>query len=462
MSANKTVRVDHLTRVEGHGNICAVIRDGRLAEARFDIVEAPRLFEVFLRGHPYNQVAHMASRVCGICAVSHRCAAIRAVEAAFGVAVGERIQLLRRLAFHGEVIGSHVLHLFFLILPDFFGAPSVLHLLPERRKTVRRAMRLKRAATRICGHVAGRHIHPVGMEVGGFSFDPPRRSLEELRAVVESAVGDFQALVPLFRDHPWPDFDRETDYLALKDQDTYAFYDGELHSSRHGRLDVNSYRRTIREHTVKGSTARHASLEGAPYMVGALARFNNNFGQLADAARAVADQIGLERPCANPFMIPAAQLVETAHCLNESIALIDRLLAPETQRQPRRIPVTAKKSQGVGAVEAPRGTLFHEYAFDAEGICTEANLVIPTAQNLANLEADMRAYLPGIVDASEHELTRQLEMLTRAYDPCISCSTHVIDLSNQRIQPQKPLPGEETYYRKGKQEVEAIFQKLQK
>jgi coenzyme F420-reducing hydrogenase alpha subunit len=444
MSANKTIHVDHLTRVEGHGNISAVIRDGRLQEARFDIVEAPRLFEVFLRGHRYPEVAHMASRVCGICAVSHRCAAIRAVEAAFGVAVGERILLLRRLAFHGEVIGSHVLHLFFLILPDFFGAPSILHLVPGHRETVQRAMRLKRTATDICTAVAGRHIHPVGMEVGGFSFDPSRHSLEGLRAVVESAVEDLSALVPLFRDHSWPSFARETDYLSLKDEQSYAFYQGELVSSRQGRLSVEGYRRSIREHAVEGSTAKHASLAGAPYMVGALARFNNNFGQLADAAKAVAREIGIERPCTNPFMIPAAQLVETAHCLHESIALIDRLLAPATERQPRRIPVRAKESRGVGAVEAPRGTLFHEYAFDDEGICTEADLLIPTAQNLGNLEADMRAYIPGIIDAPEEELTRQLEMLTRAYDPCISCSTHVIDLSNQRNPPQQPLPGEKT------------------
>jgi coenzyme F420-reducing hydrogenase alpha subunit len=433
MSANKTVQVDHLTRVEGHGNITAVIRDGRLQEARFDIVEAPRLFEVFLRGHSYAQVAHMASRVCGICAVSHRCAAIRAVEAAFEVAVGERIQLLRRLAFHCEVIGSHVLHLFFLILPDIFGVPSVLHLVPGHRETVQRAMRLKRIATDICSAVAGRHIHPVGMGVGGFGFDPSRRSLEELRAGIESAAADLRALVPLFRDHSWPSFARETDYLSLKDERAYAFYEGELYSSRHGRLAVESYYRTIREYTVKGSTAKHASFNGAPYMVGALARFNNNFGQLADAAHAVAAEIGIERPCTNPFMIPAAQLVETAHCLNESIALIDRLLEPETEQQPRCIPVTAKKSRGVGAVEAPRGTLFHEYTFDDEGICTHANLVIPTAQNLANLEADMRAYIPGIFDAPEEELTRQLEILTRAYDPCISCSTHVIDLEDGTI-----------------------------
>jgi coenzyme F420-reducing hydrogenase alpha subunit len=424
MSANKQIEIEHLTRVEGHGNLVAVVTDGRLEEARFDIVEAPRLFEVFLRGHDYTRVAHMASRICGICAVSHRCAAIRAVEAAFGVTVDDRVRLLRRLAFHGEVIGSHVLHLFFLVGPDFFGVPSVFHLLPDHKETVLRAMRLKRAANRICSAVAGRHIHPVGMDVGGFSFTPSGRSLAQLRRTVETAVEDLQAMLPLFRAHAWPDFQRETDYISLKHPHEYAFYEGELFSSRQGPLAVRDYRRYLEEYTVAGSNAKHAAHNGAPYMVGALARFNNNSGQLSDSARRMAGEIGLRPPCTNPFMIPAAQLVETAHCLDDSRVLIDRLLQKETDTQSLQAAVQPCAARGVGAVEAPRGSLFHEYAFDAEGICTDANLVIPTAQNLANLQADMQAYIPQNIDASEESLARGLENLVRAYDPCISCSTH--------------------------------------
>jgi coenzyme F420-reducing hydrogenase alpha subunit len=424
MTASKQIKVEHLTRVEGHGNLRAVIRDGRMEDARFDIVEAPRLFEVFLRGYDYARVTHMASRICGICAVSHRCAAIKAVEAAFGTAVNERVRLLRRLAFHGEILGSHVLHVFFLTLPDFFGAKSVFHLLPDHKDKVVRAMRLKRTANTICAAIAGRHIHPVGMEVGGFSFDPSRRSLEELRGVVEAALEDLQALLPLLKQHTWPAFQRQTDYISLKHSHLYAFYEGDLFSSRHGPLSVEAYRRILPEYVVPGSNAKHAAHKEAPYMVGALARFNNNYDQLAEPARRAAHDIGLGHPCTNPFMIPAAQMVETVHCLDESRDLITRLLEPEIFRQDRQVEVQERSSRGVGAVEAPRGTLFHEYAFDGQGICTDVNLVIPTAQNLANLQADMQAYIPQISDASEADLTRQLEMLVRAYDPCISCSTH--------------------------------------
>jgi len=426
MSAPKQIRIEHVTRVEGHGNLVVDIRDGRLEAARFPVVEAPRLFEAFLPGHPYDQVAHMASRICGICSVSHRCAAVLAVEAAFDVAPNDRIRLLRRLAFHGEVIGSHVLHLFFLLLPDLFGVPSVFHLLPEREETVRRAVRLKDVATAIGTVVAGRHIHPVGLNVGGFTHDPPRRHLRRLQERLETAAEDLQALLPIFRDHAWPEFERECDYLSLKDPAVYAFSQGELYSSRSGVLKVADYRELIAEYTVAGSTAKHAVHEGQPFMVGALARFNNNYDQLDKPAREAADALGLPHPCTNPFMIPAAQLVETVHCLAESRRLIEDLLDAGTAALPRDVPVKPTAARGVAAVEAPRGTLYHDYGFDGEGVCTRANLVIPTAQNLANLEADLAAYVPGIADLPEEALAHRLETLVRAYDPCISCATHVM------------------------------------
>jgi coenzyme F420-reducing hydrogenase alpha subunit len=221
-------------------------------------------------------------------------------------------------------------------------------------------MRLKRAASGICAAVAGRHIHPVGMEVGGFSFTPSGRSLAELRRVAESAVEDLQAMLPLFREHSWPDFQRETDYISLKHPHMYAFYEGELFSSRQGPLAVRDYRRSLKEYTVSGSNAKHAAHNDAPYMVGALARFNNNSEQLAEPARRMADEIGLRSPCTNPFMIPAAQMVETAHCLDDSITLIDRLLGKDTASQSLQVDIQPRASRGVGAVEAPRGTLFHE------------------------------------------------------------------------------------------------------
>ena len=140
----------------------------------------------------------------------------------------------------------------------------------------------------------------------------------------------------------------------------------------------------------------------------------------------VAHDLGISAPCFNPFANTLAQIVECAHCIEDSIHIIDMLLERGIGAGEEQAAVSPREGNGVGAVEAPRGTLFHEYEYGANGKCLKANLVIPTAQNLANLEADMREYVPSIIEQSKESITHQLEMLARAYDPCISCSTHMI------------------------------------
>ena len=185
-------------------------------------------------------------------------------------------------------------------------------------------------------------------------------------------------------------------------------------------------REHIHEQVVPYSTAKHAAWHRPQYMVGALARVNNNHDQLSSLALEVAHDLGITVPCFNPFANTLAQIVECAHCLEDSIHIIDMLLERGIRAEEEQAAVSPREGSGVGAVEAPRGTLFHEYEYGANGKCVRANLVIPTAQNLANLEADMRAYVPSIIEQSKESITHQLEMLARAYDPCISCSTHMI------------------------------------
>jgi len=425
MAGDKSVRVHHLTRVEGHGDLTAEVRDGRLEDVRFTVVEAPRFFEAILRGRPYDEVTHIASRICGICAVSHKCAALKAVEAAFGTEIGEQTLLLRRLAFHGEIVISHILHLYFLAAPDFLGLPSVLPLIEKDRDLVLRAMRLKKLGYDLAALVAGRHTHPVAMTVGGFGFLQSPEDLSAMRERLAASLEDLEATVQLFGTLKFPDFHRETVYVSLRHPLHYAFYDGEVVSSLGDAIPADRYAEAIEEATVPPSTAKYASWRGRPYMVGALARVNNNHEQLGPRAREAAGELGLSVPCFNPFMITAAQLVECVHCVEESIELIERLLDRTLRDHERQGDVRVGSGRGVGAVEAPRGILFHEYELDHKGRCRTANHVIPTAQNLANLDADLRAYAPGIVEESEESFRQGLEMLVRAYDPCISCSTHV-------------------------------------
>ena len=429
--ANEPIALHHVTRIEGHGDITAEIRDGTLEQVRFSVVEAPRFFEVFLRGHHHHEVTHMTSRICGICAVSHKCAALKATEAALGVDISDQTHLLRRLAYHGEVVSSHILHIFFLAGPDFFDVPSVFPLVEQDREMVRRAMRLKKLGYDLSKVVAGRHTHPVAMVAGGFTFVHQAEDLEAMKDRIAEGLNDLKETVRTLQGVDLPDLERETEYVSLTHPDRYAFYDGEvLSSDRDEPVSPDRYREIIEEYVVEYSTAKHARWNRPEYMTGALARFNNNYEQLTDGAKTAADDLGLTPPCHKPFMNTIAQVVECVYCLEDARNLIDTLVNGGIRPDREHEKVKDRAGSGVGAVEAPRGILFHEYDYDDEGKCLSANMVIPTAQNLANLEADMRAYVPAIAGKPKETITHRLEMLVRAYDPCISCSTHVIDLRN--------------------------------
>ena len=161
-------------------------------------------------------------------------------------------------------------------------------------------------------------------------------------------------------------------------------------------------------------------------MVGALSRFNLNYSLLHPLAKKIAAQLGLKAPCYNPYAITLAQVVETAHVLEDSINIIDRLLARGIKEEEPKVKI--KAGRGVGSVEAPRGILFHDYTFDANGICTKANCIIPTNQNHNNIQKDMESLVPQLLkdSNSEEDIRFKLEMLVRAYDPCVSCSTHMV------------------------------------
>jgi len=237
---------------------------------------------------------------------------------------------------------------------------------------------------------------------------------------------DLEKTVELFAALRWPDFQRETEYLCIRDPEEYAFYEGDLVSSVGGPVSPCDYLEVVHEEVVGHSTAKHAHSQRGSYMVGALARFNNNYHQLHPRAREAAEKTGLPHPSHNPFHINLAQVVEGVHCHERCIEIIDELLDAGLRFEPVEVEVRA--GRGVGMCEAPRGLLIHDYTYDDNGVMTDCNCIIPTAQNYANIEADMRALVPEILDRSQGKITLMLEMLVRAYDPCISCSTHLLDV----------------------------------
>ncbi len=431
MSRTLALNIHHLTRVEGHGNIVVNVENGQLERCELEIVEAPRFFEAMLKGRHFHEAAIITSRICGICSLGHQLTSLKATEAALGLDISEQTYLLRKLLVNGATIQSHILHAYFLAAPDFFGKPDAFKLLTTNKEVVLRALRLKRLANDIGDIVSGRAVHPITPVPGGFTYLPPEDKLRELQQkLIREGLPDMEATIDTFTSvlHEIPDFSRETEYISLKHSDEYAFYDGQIYSSDTGSTDVEKYHEMTNEFVVPHSTSKHCRHARESFMVGALARWNNNHQNISSAARKAAHTLGLTPDCYNPYMNTVAQVVESYHCMEDSIAIIDELLTRGIQQEkPNQQPT--RFGRGVGSTEVPRGILYHEYEYDRKGNIVSANCVIPTGQNLANIDADLRKRVPEIIDLPKESIQRQLEMLVRAYDPCISCSVHAIKVS---------------------------------
>jgi sulfhydrogenase subunit alpha len=424
MKVNLNVDVHHLTRVEGHGNIRVRVEDGEVKEARWDVVETPRYFEVMLKGKHYTSAGILTSRICGICSIGHCLASVRASEAALGVEIPDRAAQLRLLAKHGETLQSHFLHLFFLAAPDFLGLPSVLPLLEANPEVVGIACRLTGLANRICDVAAGRTTHPVSIQVGGVTRMPEKYELLELRDALTRSTDDLAATVELFKTFEIPDFVRETEFVSLKGEKDYPWIGGRLLSSDGVEKAENDYLAMTNEYVDDNNTTKWARLSRDSFAVGALARLNNNYAFLRPEAKEVASALGLAPVCHNPFMNNVAQLVECVHCVHDSVEIIDELTAGGTVET--MAPVKPRAGEGVGAVEVPRGILYHHYKYDNRGRITKANCIIPTTQNNANIHLDMGSLARqfGKQGMTDEKLELLCSMLVRAYDPCISCSVH--------------------------------------
>ncbi len=421
------IRIDleHLTRVEGHGNIILDANNGKVEKVQWQVSEAPRFFESFVRGRPWNELSHITSRICGICSIGHTLTSLKATEAAMGIEISEQTIMLRKLALHAENMQSHILHVGYLVTPDLLGVGSVLPLIGTQPNTILKIVKLHRLANEFSDLLCGRTTHPITMVPGGFTWIPSEKDLKELRnrlAEAVDATNDVAEIV-LANVGALPDFTRETEYIGLVSDEEYALYDGLIGSTDTGKHPVEDYLKITNEFVVPQSTAKFCRHNRESYMVGALARYNLNSNHLSPQSKHWASKFQLKPVCYNPFMNSIAQLVEFVYNVEDSISIIDKLLVKGMNKQ--EMPkVKPKAGRGIGAVEVPRGLLFHDYTYDEKGICRKANCIIPTNQNHNNIQKDMEAFAPTLLDKPEKEIKLNMEMLVRAYDPCISCSTH--------------------------------------
>lgn len=428
MSEKRTRRIEvgALSRVEGEGALKITVQDDHIEDVQLAIYEPPRFFEALLRGRPLEETPDITARICGICPVAYQMTSVHALENALGIEIPPEIRRLRRLLYCAEWIESHGVHMHLLHIPDFFGCDSSIDLAGRFPDQVTRGLRLKKHGNELLEALGGRAVHPVNVAVGGF-YRAIRRS--ELTAMIDDFSWGLEAAIEVVRwvaDFDFPDFVQPYEMVALQHDHEYPMNEGRIASTSGWSIEVAEFEKHFQERQVPHSTALHSVKlpEASSYHVGPLARLNLNRDRLTPTARALSDQVGIEWPCFNPYQSIVARGLELVHAYEEALEIMrdyEPFSPPRVEYQPAR-------AEGWSATEAPRGLIYHRYRIDDSGAIEFAKIVPPTSQNQMQIEADLRAILPDLLQGDDKQTALECEKLIRSYDPCISCSTHFLKL----------------------------------
>lgn len=421
--------MDYLARVEGEGALQVKIKGDKVTDVQLRIFEPPRFFEGFLRGRLFTETPDITARICGICPVAYQMSAVHAMENACGVTVDGPLRALRRLLYCGEWIESHTLHVYMLHAPDFLGYESAIHLAKDHPEIVQRGLQLKKAGNEILRLLGGREVHPINVRVGGFYRTPTRRDLATLTERLQWARDAALATVRWVAAFSFPEFTQDYEFVALRHADEYPFNEGRLVSNKGLDIEVSAYDEHFVEQHVPYTNALHSTLkEHGAYFVGPLARYNLNFDRLSPVAQEAAREAGLGPTCLNPFQSIIVRSVEILYACDEALRIIDLYQEPDLPA----VQVDPRAATGFACTEAPRGSLYHRYRIDEQGVVLDAQIVPPTSQNQKTIENDLWDLVPRYVDLPKDELTWRCEQAIRNYDPCISCATHFLTLTLER------------------------------
>lgn len=424
-----SIHVPVLARVEGDGALDIEVREGRIERLQLRIFEPPRLFEKFIEGRSYAEVPDLVARICGICPVAYQMSAVQALEGIFGCDAGPWVQAMRRVIYCGEWIESHALHIHLLAAPDYLGFKSVIDMAQQYPNEVNRGLRLQALGNAMIRMFGGRSVHPVGVRVGGFHHAPREADVEAMCAQLRAALPEAEALVRWAAALPLPDDAQCFTSVALRHPDEYPMFSGRIVSDQGHDFALPEFEQRVREFQVPYSTALHALLDGQPYLVGPLARLNLNLDRLPAPVRTVLDETGIGFPSANMYHSIVARAVEIYTALWEALRLLEQYRYPHTSYAD----IELRAGVGFGCTEAPRGILWHRYQSDAQGMIRACRIVPPTNQNQARIEEDLRNSLQSYgFQRSDAELRLRAETVVRNYDPCISCSTHFLQLKIDR------------------------------
>ena len=450
----RLVTIDPVTRVEGHGKITLLLdAENHIREARLHIVEF-RGFEKFIQGRPYWEVPIFVQRLCGICPVSHHLAAAKAVDQLAGV---ERLtptaEKLRRLLHFGQILQSHALHFFHLASPDFlfgFGSDpaqrNIVGVLDKYPELALKGVKLRKYGQEIIKAISGKRIHGTAAVPGGMNKplsiaerDALLTDIQDILAWSMDAVMLNEQLHTSHAEHHSFAAIRSNFLGMVGSGGELELYHGGLRARAadntiiFDQSDYRGYRDIIREEVRPWSYMKFPFLtalgkEQGWYRVGPLARVNNcDFMSTprAEAARRRCREFAQGGLVHDTLAYHWARMIEALHCAES----IEQLLHdPDITGTDLVMDKGDKRHEGIGVIEAPRGTLFHHYQINEEGLVVKANLIVSTTSNNQAMNESVRAVANEYLDG--HEITEgllnHLEVAVRAYDPCLSCATHAL------------------------------------
>lgn len=403
--------------------MASVLR-GDVKSVKLEAKEGVRLFEGILIGRHFKDMPIVAQRICGVCSAAHNIASIKAIENAMKVEISEETEKLRRVMIEGHFIYSHALHLFFLSLADFLDIENDLNLTKEYPAEAKKAIKIREYGTAILETIGGRAVHPLTNEVGGFKKVPTADEIKNLIVQGEEILPIALEIADFFRSLKVPNFSRPTEYISLEKKREYAIYDGDVTSNKGLHFDSNHFEEKFHEFQRPKEIIKRVECDGkSSYMVGAIARVNNNHEQLSMRAQQYLKSLNFNNPDYNPFHNVLYQMAEVIHCVENSVKLLRELAHTDLEMAITK-DYTVREGAAAAAIESPKGTLYYWVDIDSKGYIKNANIITPTAQILTHLEDDITAFIPGILDKDEEKTEKKIRAFIRAYDPCITCAVH--------------------------------------
>jgi len=445
------VTIEQLTRLEGNAKVSIDVEGGTLKDLQFKVMTGPRFFEHLLLNKPAEEAPRISERICGICYANHHLVSVKAVEDAWGVTPPPVANILRRTLNAASFVTSHALHLAFLALPDLMELPArnFIGIMEANPELANMAVKLHEYGNKVVQEIGGRVVHVITAVPGGMTRgltgDSRYRLLRESRAVLSDAQKVVEAIFNLFESRekdPAEYAGLKTKYMGLVSEGNYEIFDGSVRvKDSKGDIIVEFKPQDYREHFEE--TSSDHSFTKLPYMkaegfpdgvvrVGPLARTNIIDGYKWPLARRYQEWYESIYPkfCHDTGAYNLTRTVEFVAALEEVVEGLSDLSITSGNT---RIPVKAKAGVGVGIVEAPRGVLLHNYTTDEKGIIKKVNIIAPTTFNHPNIENNLRNWADQNAEKISNEATRDeslwsLEKIVRAYDPCLSCSVHMVEV----------------------------------